>query len=119
MQFDNHCLLGLASDTLLVDLRRRQRMLIQELCAIRDGKPVTTVSPFAVLVKKLQESLTRMESFEVISVAHSADGKRSSLAMTSPWSLTDACRLQAQLTIPPRSPITPSFGGSGRFRHSP
>ena len=75
MQFDNHCLLGLASDTLLVDLRRRQRMLIQELCAIRDGKPVTTVSPFAVLVKKLQESLTRMESFEVISVAQSADGE--------------------------------------------
>ncbi len=33
-------------------------------------------TPFAVFVKKLQESLTRMESFEVVTVAQSIDGKR-------------------------------------------
>ena len=33
-------------------------------------------TPFAVFVKKLQESLTRMESFEVVSVGQSADGER-------------------------------------------
>lgn len=31
-------------------------------------------SPLATLVKKLQESLTRMESFEVVTVAQSSDG---------------------------------------------
>ena len=32
-------------------------------------------SPLAVLVKKLQESLTRMENFEVITIAQGSDGK--------------------------------------------
>lgn len=36
-------------------------------------------SPFVILVKKLQESLTRMEAFDVITVAQNSDGK---LAMT-------------------------------------
>jgi E3 ubiquitin-protein ligase TRIP12 len=31
-------------------------------------------TPFATLVKKLQESLTRMESFDVVTVAQSSDG---------------------------------------------
>ena len=31
-------------------------------------------TPFAIFVKKLQESLTRMESFEVVTVAQSIDG---------------------------------------------
>lgn len=36
------------------------------------GKVAET--PLAIFVKKLQESLTRMESFEVVTVAQSADG---------------------------------------------
>ena len=32
-------------------------------------------TPFATLVKKLQESLTRMESFDVITVTQNSDGK--------------------------------------------
>lgn len=32
-------------------------------------------SPFAILVKKLQESLTRMESFDVITVTQNSDGR--------------------------------------------
>ena len=31
-------------------------------------------APFATLVKKLQESLTRMESFDVVTVAQNHDG---------------------------------------------
>jgi hypothetical protein len=32
-------------------------------------------TPFSILVKKLQESLTRMESFEVVTVSQGIDGK--------------------------------------------
>jgi len=32
-------------------------------------------SPFATFVKKLQESLTRMEPFDVVTVAQGGDGK--------------------------------------------
>lgn len=42
------------------------------------GRRMKSVSPgqtpFATLVKKLQESLTRMESFDVVTVAQSSDG---------------------------------------------
>lgn len=31
-------------------------------------------TPFATFVKKLQESLTRMESFDVVTVAQGVDG---------------------------------------------
>lgn len=34
-----------------------------------------TETSLATFVKKLQESLTRMESFEVVTVAQSADGE--------------------------------------------
>lgn len=39
---------------------------------VNGGKSSET--PLAIFVKKLQESLTRMESFEVVTVAQSADG---------------------------------------------
>ena len=32
-------------------------------------------TPFSTLVKKLQESLTKMESFDVITVAQNMDGE--------------------------------------------
>ena len=82
----------MSSDLVAVPLSRRQELFFTAFTS-RRSKGSGGQTPFAVFVKKLQESLTRMESFEVISVAHSADGKRSSLALTSPWSLTDACRL--------------------------
>ncbi|KAI0664313.1 hypothetical protein C8Q70DRAFT_946839 [Cubamyces menziesii] len=61
-----------------VSLSRRQELFFNAFTS-RKSKGTGGQTPFAVFVKKLQESLTRMESFEVISVAQSADdSKRSS-----------------------------------------
>ncbi|RPD53372.1 hypothetical protein L226DRAFT_617463 [Lentinus tigrinus ALCF2SS1-7] len=59
-------------------LSRRQELFFNAFTA-RKTKGSGGQTPLAVFVKKLQESLTRMESFEVVSVAQSADdSKRSS-----------------------------------------
>ncbi|RDX51248.1 hypothetical protein OH76DRAFT_1401563 [Lentinus brumalis] len=59
-------------------LGRRQELFFNAFTA-RKIKGSSGQTPLAVFVKKLQESLTRMESFEVVSVAQSADdSKRSS-----------------------------------------
>ncbi|KAI1791847.1 hypothetical protein LXA43DRAFT_380217 [Ganoderma leucocontextum] len=61
-----------------VSLSCRQELFFTAFTS-RKTKGGAGQTPFAVFVKKLQESLTRMESFEVISVAQSADdSKRSS-----------------------------------------
>ncbi|KAI0704459.1 hypothetical protein C8T65DRAFT_741026 [Cerioporus squamosus] len=61
-----------------VPLGRRQELFFNAFTA-RKSKGLNGQTPFAVFVKKLQESLTRMETFEVVSVAQSADdSKRSS-----------------------------------------
>ena len=52
-----------------MDAKRRQRLLLEELAPYKYAKPSLGPSPLGVLVKKLQESLTRMESFEVTTVA--------------------------------------------------
>jgi E3 ubiquitin-protein ligase TRIP12 len=55
-------------------LKRRKEMLL-EAFGYRRMKAVNGAqTPFATLVKKLQESLTRMESFDVVTVAQSSDG---------------------------------------------
>ncbi|KAI5117508.1 hypothetical protein M0805_003913 [Coniferiporia weirii] len=62
-----------------VDTNRRQRLLMEELAPYRNEKPFSGPSPHGVLVKKLQESLTRMESFEVATVSPGIeDSKRNS-----------------------------------------
>ncbi|KAI0628036.1 hypothetical protein C8Q77DRAFT_1068746 [Trametes polyzona] len=61
-----------------VPLSRRQELFFTAFTS-RRSKGSGGQTPLAIFVKKLQESLTRMESFEVISVAQSADdSKRSS-----------------------------------------
>ena len=57
-----------------MSLSRRQELFFNAFTS-RKSKGTGGQTPFAVFVKKLQESLTRMESFEVISVAQSADGQ--------------------------------------------
>lgn len=57
----------------VVSLSRRQELFFNAFTA-RKTKGSGGQTPLAVFVKKLQESLTRMESFEVVSVAQSADG---------------------------------------------
>ncbi|GJE98055.1 Ubiquitin fusion degradation protein [Phanerochaete sordida] len=62
--------------TLTVEKRRE---LFFEAFTSRKVKGANGQTPLAIFVKKLQESLTRMESFEVVTVAQSADeSKRSS-----------------------------------------
>ena len=58
----------------IAKLKRRKEMLLEvfgyrRMKALNNGQ-----TPFATLVKKLQESLTRMESFDVVTVAQSGDG---------------------------------------------
>ncbi|KAH7913854.1 hypothetical protein BJ138DRAFT_1177757 [Hygrophoropsis aurantiaca] len=62
-----------------VSVKRRQELLHDALTArAARGIPMSQ-TPYAVLVKKLQESLTRMECFDVVTVTQgSDDSKRSS-----------------------------------------
>ncbi|KZT07265.1 uncharacterized protein LAESUDRAFT_736512 [Laetiporus sulphureus 93-53] len=62
-----------------VGVSQRHEMLFSAFTTRKSrGQPIGQ-TPFSTFVKKLQESLTRMESFEVITVAQSADdSKRSS-----------------------------------------
>ncbi|KAG5340284.1 hypothetical protein C0989_002300 [Termitomyces sp. Mn162] len=67
-------LLQFATDqTRTPDLRKRQELLLDAFCARKTVALIGVPSPFSILVKKLQESLTRMESFDVITVAQGID----------------------------------------------
>ncbi|THH11305.1 hypothetical protein EW145_g739 [Phellinidium pouzarii] len=69
----------ITSKNVAVDLSRRQRLFLEELAPCKGGKPLLGPSPLGVLVKKLQESLTRMETFEVTTVSPGIeDTKRNS-----------------------------------------
>ncbi|PPQ78382.1 hypothetical protein CVT25_011605 [Psilocybe cyanescens] len=62
-----------------VSLQRRKEILLDAFSSRKIKNLNASQTPFATLVKKLQESFTRMESFEVITVAqNSDDSKRSS-----------------------------------------
>ncbi|KIJ55771.1 hypothetical protein M422DRAFT_152050 [Sphaerobolus stellatus SS14] len=66
-----------------VDVSRRQALLYEvfvERAVPGDSSPIAQ-TPFTTLVKKLQESLTRMESFEVVTVSQIDDSKRNSASM--------------------------------------
>lgn len=72
-------LLQLTTDSdRIVSLPRRKELLLDALVQ-RKMKVLNGQTPFATFVKKLQESLTRMESFDVVTVTQgSDDSKRSS-----------------------------------------
>ena len=55
----------------IVTVKRRQEIFLDAFTARRAKAGIT---PLAIFVKKLQESLTRMESFEVVTVAQGSDG---------------------------------------------
>lgn len=57
-----------------VPVVRRKELLLEALVSRRNKLPNGAHTSFATLVKKLQESLTRMESFEVVTVSQSSDG---------------------------------------------
>jgi E3 ubiquitin-protein ligase TRIP12 len=58
----------------IAKLKRRKEMLLEAFGYRRMKGMSSGQTPFATLVKKLQESLTRMESFDVVTVAQSSDG---------------------------------------------
>jgi E3 ubiquitin-protein ligase TRIP12 len=58
-----------------VTVKRRQEILMDAFTCRRTRGVSFVQSPLSTLVKKLQESLTRMESFDVVTVAQGADGK--------------------------------------------
>lgn len=65
------------SENWTIDLQRRQELLYQAFTS--DLSKQRSSSAFAILVKKLQESLTKIEPFQVVSVSQSSDdSKRSS-----------------------------------------
>ncbi|KAF9245359.1 hypothetical protein BU15DRAFT_85677 [Melanogaster broomeanus] len=71
-------LLRLLTEKGPVPVKRRQEILYEAFTRVPRGGSLNQ-SHFVVLVKKLQESLTRMENFEVITIAQgSDDSKRSS-----------------------------------------
>lgn len=62
-----------------VPVTRRKELLLEALINRRNKLAHGAHTPFMTFVKKLQESLTRMESFEVVTVSQSSDdSKRSS-----------------------------------------
>ncbi|KAF9221474.1 hypothetical protein BS17DRAFT_758087 [Gyrodon lividus] len=71
-------LLRFVTEKGLVPVKRRQEILYETFTRVPRGGSLNQ-SPLAVLIKKLQESLTRMENFEVVTIAQgSDDSKRSS-----------------------------------------
>ena len=55
-----------------VDLDRRRELLVSSFSPL--NSQFASSSPFATLVKRLQESLTRIETFEVVTVTPAGDG---------------------------------------------
>jgi hypothetical protein len=59
----------------LVSIARRQELLLDAFAARKSKAFAGSQTPFAIFVKKLQESLTRMEAFDVVTVTQGMDGK--------------------------------------------
>ncbi|KAH9004468.1 hypothetical protein EDB86DRAFT_2883363 [Lactarius hatsudake] len=62
-----------------ISIARRQELLLDAFIARKSKILAGSQTPFAIFVKKLQESLTRMEAFDVVTVTQGMDdSKRSS-----------------------------------------
>jgi E3 ubiquitin-protein ligase TRIP12 len=64
----------------LVSVKKREEIIFDAFSP-RRSKSLISHSPLATLVKKLQESLTRMESFDVVTVAQGGDGQSAAFLM--------------------------------------
>jgi E3 ubiquitin-protein ligase TRIP12 len=67
---------------LLVPIARRQELLLDTFTARKSKALAGSLTPFSIFVKKLQESLTRMEAFDVVTVTQGMDGALSSSHVT-------------------------------------
>jgi E3 ubiquitin-protein ligase TRIP12 len=61
----------------LVPIARRQELLLDAFIVRKSKVLAGSQTPFAIFVKKLQESLTRMEAFDVVTVTQGMDGTSS------------------------------------------
>ena len=77
-----------------MSLQRRKELLLDALVA-RKNKVLNGQTPFAIFVKKLQESLTRMESFDVVTVTPGSDGR----LISNPASMTDLQKIQSEVRL--------------------
>ncbi|KAI0287813.1 hypothetical protein BC826DRAFT_1093244 [Russula brevipes] len=63
----------------VLSIARRQELLLEAFTTRKSKSPTGSQTPFGIFVKKLQESLTRMEAFDVVTVTQGMDdSKRSS-----------------------------------------
>jgi len=106
-------LLSFATSGSVNDRARRRRLLLLAFAPCKQEKPVSFTSPLSVLVKKLQESLTRMESFEVIAVAPGLEGILSMFKHPM-LSLIIKSRISKKLSLI-TSPTNPTSSRCGRW----
>ena len=57
-----------------ISIKKRKELLLDAFTGKQLKALPQSQNPFAILVKKLQESLTRMDAFEVITVTQNTDG---------------------------------------------
>lgn len=74
---DFYCLTVSLLLVCLVSVKRRQEQILDAFTARKSKSGANSPTPLTIFVKKLQESLTRMESCEVVTVAQGTDGKLS------------------------------------------
>lgn len=84
----------------IVSIQRRKEILLDALTGRKSKLLNINQTPFATLVKKLQESFTRMESFEVITVAQNNDGETQYTIVVCRLGLDQhISRFEAQLSV--------------------
>ena len=72
MEFDSFC--EALANVHLVSIARHQGLLLDAFIIRKSKVLAGSQTPFAIFVKKLQESLTRMEAFDVVTVTQGMDG---------------------------------------------
>ena len=72
MEFDSFC--EALAYVPLVSIARRQELPLDAFIVRKSKVLAGSQTPFAIFVKKLQESLTRMEAFDVVTVTQGMDG---------------------------------------------
>jgi len=85
-----------------VGIKKRKELLLEAFAGKKASNLAQGQSPFSILVKKLQESLTRMESFTVTTISQNTDGEFPESQYGSSQISFPFCRFQAQLAFSPR-----------------
>lgn len=96
-------------DFFAVTVQKRKEILLDAFTARRTKGLGSSQTPFSTFVKKLQESLTRMESFDVVTVAQGIDGQLM-VPVVANMHIHCASRLKTQLPVLARATVTTSLG---------